>query len=724
MISPQSSPHHAAPLRGRYGRLALKELRETLRDRRTLITLLLMPLLVYPLLGVILQKALLSSLTPPDEIEYSIAFCSPEDAQRFDRLYSAGDSALPEEVPRPRLVPYTPEEPHPDCDPEDIIAKGWADLVVQFRNKKSPTAPNNSFPDALPEIELFYLADSPHSQAVVLAVEKRLQLVVAEETLTRNRNGQPVRRPVASRLMLNPVTPPEGDAPKFSLATFVPLMLILMTVTGAVYPAIDLTAGERERGTLEVLVAAPVPRMQLLGAKFIAVLTVAMLTAIVNLVAMLITLYASGLESLIFGERGMSWMVMAQILALLSLFAAFFSAVLLALTSFARSFKEAQAYLIPLMLVSLAPGIFSLTPGLKMNGLLAVVPLVNIVLLGRDLLEGQMVPLLFAGAVVSTILYAVLALSVAARVFGSDAILYGSQGNLKDLLHRPESPRDVPTLTQVTFALAVLFPGFVILGSLPGRFADLPMVNRLAMSSLITILLFAVWPLVMVWRNAVRFRSAFRVAVPSPWFFGVAVLWGLSLWIWAYELEILTLSPSRHDVLRDVFEAIKRDLDQIPFAWRLVTLALVPAVCEEWFFRGYLMSGLRAKRSNLEAVLISAGLFGLFHVVVRDMLFFERFLPSTFMGLMLGWLAVRSGSVWPGMLLHVLHNGLLISIEAHQEKLMAWGIGLQSQQHFPPLWLAGSGLAVGLGVIILLMFSSNSKTKEEQQPASPQAKNS
>ena len=72
-----------------------------------------------------------------------------------------------------------------------------------------------------------------------------------------------------------------------SLLTFIPLILVLMTITGAVYPAIDLTAGERERGTMEILVAAPVPRISILFGKFVAVLTVAMLTAMMNLLAML-----------------------------------------------------------------------------------------------------------------------------------------------------------------------------------------------------------------------------------------------------------------------------------------------------------------------------------------------------------------------------------------------------------------------------------------------------
>ena len=297
----------------------------------------------------------------------------------------------------------------------------------------------------------------------MLSVEQRLQAVnndYARRLLKQSRPAVPGPSDVVMKVLKR------RPSAKFSLATFVPLMLILMTVTGAVYPAIDLTAGERERGTLEVLVAAPVPRLQLLGAKFVAVLTVAILTAIVNLLAMLVTVYASGLENLVFGDLGFSWLVMGQILALLCLFAAFFSAVLLALTSFARSFKEAQAYLIPLMLVALAPGVFSLTPGLKMSGLLSVTPLINIVLLGRDLFEGRMVPKLFAWAVISTALYAMLALAVAARVFGSDAILYGSQGSVRDLFRRPKESRLVPTLTQAMLALAVLFPAFVVLSSL------------------------------------------------------------------------------------------------------------------------------------------------------------------------------------------------------------------------------------------------------------------
>ena len=164
-----------------------------------------------------------------------------------------------------------------------------------------------------------------------------------------------------------------------------PLILILMTITGAVYPAIDLTAGERERGTLETLIASPVPRMQLLFAKYAAVVTVALLTAVVNLAAMIATVSSIGLTTVLFGTQGRLARRADGDRGLLVLFAAFFSAVLLAVTSFARSFKEAQAYLIPLMLVSITPGMLSMIPGLKLQGPLVVTPLLNIVLLARDL---------------------------------------------------------------------------------------------------------------------------------------------------------------------------------------------------------------------------------------------------------------------------------------------------------------------------------------------------
>src|SRR5262249_4921658 len=151
---------------------------------------------------------------------------------------------------------------------------------------------------------------------------------------------------------------------------------------------------------------------------------------------------------------------LVQVLLLLLLFASFFSAVLLTLTSFARSFKEAQAYLIPLMLLCLAPGILALMPGLSLRGVLSVVPLVHIVLLARDVFAGT-AGLLSAGIVVlSTLIYALAAITLATRVFGTEAVLTSESSSVGDLFRRPEQPQPAAEPAGALLVLALLFPAY------------------------------------------------------------------------------------------------------------------------------------------------------------------------------------------------------------------------------------------------------------------------
>jgi len=153
-------------------------------------------------------------------------------------------------------------------------------------------------------------------------------------------------------------------------------------------------------------------------------LTVALLTALINLFMMTVTLLVlgAGLFLSTFTSGLAIMLIMLEVLGLLLLFAAFFSAVLLSLTSMTRSFKEAQAYLIPLMLVAITPGLLSLLPGLKLEGVYPFIPLLNIVLLARDLLDGTAQPLAALLVVAITFLYGLSALVLAARIFGRSAV--------------------------------------------------------------------------------------------------------------------------------------------------------------------------------------------------------------------------------------------------------------------------------------------------------------
>ncbi|HEY0981581.1 ABC transporter permease subunit/CPBP intramembrane protease [Schlesneria sp.] len=690
----------------RWWRMAQKELREILRDRRTIITLVGMPLLIYPLLGVTFQKLLFTQAAKKNATEYRVAFAAEKDARIFRRLFDESEMLQSEQsgevVPLNRRPAGTIDDPiwqfmvsndkSATVDVHALVADRTADVGVRLKEggDEGPW-----------KFELSYRAESPYSLDARRILEERMHLANEMLVLKRLREqNPPLKLPVTTSL--KPIATEESAAP-FSIATLIPLILILMTVTGAVYPAIDLTAGERERGTMEALISAPVPRHELLFAKFIAVLTVALLTAVANLVSMVITAYAGGMEQLLFGSGGITLRMLVLILGLLVVFAGFFASVILILTSFARSFKEAQAYLIPVMLVSLAPGVLCLLPGMEMTGWTSVTPLVNIVILARDIFDGRVQSIWVLTTLLSTVLYSAVALAAAARIFGTDAVLYGSEGNWADLIRRPRTRRPAASLSQAMFCLAVMFPAFLILKGIPGRLFVQWIEGRLIGNAVLTIALFAIGPLLLARWTGVDWRRGFRLkGAPAATYVATALL-GLSLWPFAYELELQTIAPDQFQAMHELFQQIKAALDAVPLPVKLVTTALVPAICEELFFRGYLLTALRTGMSTVLAVLLSSCLFGLFHVIAMNSLMFERFVPTCFLGLILAWICVRTGSTYPGMLLHTLHNGLLLSLSSFTRELTALGIGAETQEHLPAKWILTASVMVVTGLAILVL---------------------
>ena len=694
----------------RWWRMSVKELREILRDRRTIITLVAMPLLIYPLLGVTLQKLFLSQLASHTRIEYRVAMESRSDDNLFRQLLARGHSLVTNRERRsldlsqeregtaenPYLETMVPNMNSATSDVGNLVARGDADVGVIFGRQQEGKVLG---------IEIVYRASSPWSCDARTFLESRFRALNEEYARQLLADLQPPQRlPYNIRPeSLVQSSRPTGVA--FS-ATLVPLILILMTVTGAVYPAIDLTAGERERGTLEALIASPVPRHEVLFAKYVAVVSVAVMTAVANLISMIVTAYASGLEGILFGSSGLTIRLIISTLGLLFVFAAFFSAVILILTSFARSFKEAQAYLIPVMLVSLAPGVICLLPGIEFSAWLAVLPLANIVLLARDVFEDRVVPIWALATLLSTALYAAVALAAAARVFGTDAVLYGSEGSWSDLFRRPEKPRLQASLAMAMSSLAILFPSFLILGGITARMTEYSIETRLMLNMGITVILFAGLPLALTRIGGVNPVSGLSMRGTSLSNIATCVILGLSLWPFAYELVLLQ-SPDRLGEFVKLFESLKAQLDAVPLIYKLIALAIVPAACEELFFRGFLLAAFKAEMSSPLAVALSSILFGMFHVVVRDALFFERFAPTCFLGIILGVICMKTGSVWPGMLMHSVHNGLLMTVSSYTELLKAWGIGSEHQQHLPASWLAGASFASIIALIVLFLSKNN-----------------
>jgi ABC-2 type transport system permease protein/sodium transport system permease protein len=635
-------------------RLIRKELSEIFRDRRTILTLVLMPVLVYPLLMLVFQQYFLASRLAHTQ-SYRVGFASEPDYLHFQSHIDLGTIFLAGQDPRaaPDALTF---DPHVSSDLLADVTAGNIDLGIRVKSER------RVWQDHQVSLEFIYKPESRAAQTLVRYFERRMAATTA--FYLQSRLGVP-DRPFARLAWPVHTLVEETAPPRVSLAAVIPLILILMTITGAVYPAIDLTAGERERGTLEILIAAPVPRMGLLFAKYVCVFSVAILTALVNLGMMLLTLRVSPVGAQLHIE--LSLPVIAQILGLLLLFAAFFSAVLLTITSFARSFKEAQAYLIPVMLLALGPGVVGILPGLKLESWLSVAPLVNIVLLGRDLFEQTAGPLMAAVVVGSTLLYALAALAVAARIFGAEAVLYSEQRAWSDLWRRPAEPRQAPTVGSAILCLALMFPAWFVLQGFQGELHEFSVVWVFIWLSFWSVLLFAGFPLFAAYMTRVELRPGFQLRPTRI----AAYLGGLVLGpsLCPLVLQMLAyLVPADSDLDASVLDKLRAAREDYPAA--LLAAMIVIAVAEELFFRGYLFSALRFGTSRFGArgawrragitILVSAVLFGFFHMLTTPLFPFPRFLSSTVMGLVLGSVAWQTGSVIPGMLLHGGHNVVLV----------------------------------------------------------------
>lgn len=696
----------------------VKELKETLRDRRTITTLLAMPVLVYPLLGmgfrfIALKQTSTESpsyqivvqtedetawlmaalnLSKIDQNTFESVTAQQPETQDGDESVEAGTKL----APKPTSLRFVQTETESVEAVEAAVANQQADagIIVSLALGQDPA----DF--ARRSVTIVEAAGNGVSRRAADFLQQQLQKLNLEST----RAWAKERDPSFELPLTQERTKVTMDGSTSVLLAFMPLVLLLMTVTGGVYPAIDLTAGERERDTLETLMALPVPAFRLILAKFIAVVFVTFMTGLMNLTAMTITVYVLQLEQTLFGESGITPQLILELLIVLITFAIFYSSMLLVLTSSARSFKEAQAYLIPLLLLSISPGLVILLPGWKLTLLTAVVPMVNMLLMAKGIFEGSAAVFPSLIAIFVTLFYSMACLSIAARIFGTDAVTTGSSSSWNDLLQRPKNQHKQPSITTALTTLALLVPGHFVASGLLGRDTSVSMTTRMIMSGCLTVSLFLLFPLLIAAWNRLDLKAAFRL-LPFSIVAGIAsVLIGSSTWpfvfeliAWLQEKGIIGIDVTKMEQAQTLLEGWRG----ISLPLLILVLGILPAICEEAFFRGFLFSGLSKHISQWRTIVMTSLAFGLFHVILAGGAAPERLLPSTLMGALLGWVSVKTGSLIPGILLHATHNSLLMAIAHFRDELSGFAVGLQTEQHLPATWLAIAGAVFAVGIVLL-----------------------
>jgi sodium transport system permease protein len=210
------------------------------------------------------------------------------------------------------------------------------------------------------------------------------------------------------------------------IGAFVPYIIIILCLTGAMYPAIDLTAGEKERGTAETTMLLPIPRLAVQQGKILAVAALAVVATFLNLVAIGFSaeqLFAT-LASTAEVEIDLPVLALVAVAPLALLFAFFVAAALTGIASLARTFKEGQALLGPVQMVFILPAMIGVIPGIELSVGWALVPVVNVVLAFKALLVGRELYLEYTLTALAQVAYAWLALRVSVRLLSREAVLF------------------------------------------------------------------------------------------------------------------------------------------------------------------------------------------------------------------------------------------------------------------------------------------------------------
>jgi sodium transport system permease protein len=426
------------------------------------------------------------------------------------------------------------------------------------------------------------------------------------------------------------------------------LVLLCMMMAGAMV-ATDLIAGEKERGTLETLLTSGANRVEIVFAKQLVIFAVA--TTITLIQAGNLLVYVG--FKLIPVPADLSAAVPPYVaLLLLILFlpvAGMVAGVLLLISGYAKSYKEAQLYFTPVFLIGLLPALAPLLPGLSLRSAIVFVPVANIALAAKEVLTGVtdwpmlvLAWLVTAGAAAWTMRLSVRFLSAERLVTAADIDRVDFAGG--------------PALfgRKVLIWFAVLWAALLIVGNNTAQ-SDL----RLQIF-LNVVILFGGASLLMARRYRLSPRDAFALRAPKPavWF---AVLAAAPCGILA-GTGLFRLANLIFPVPPQIIEGFSQTLmpDRIPFWQMLFFLAVLPGIMEELTFRGVLLHGLHSRMHPAALVLVVGLIFGLFHAALF------RLAPTAFLGILLSLVTLLTGSIFPAMLWHALNNALALLAGYHE----------------------------------------------------------
>ena len=386
-----------------------KELTDVLRDKRTLFFMIVIPVIVMPLIFIGSIKFQEYQSKKSDEKILNIGLINKtSDSQIRDYLLDQKGVYLVEDIDLDSL----------ELGIKNDSLQGGLYIHKNFINDISA--------NAMGKVEVYYKSSDLMSKAKN-RINNALDIYkneVVSERLSQFNVDKDLLEPID---IINKDISTKKETIGKAVGGLIPYMLVIFIFLGAMYPAIDLGAGEKERGSLETLLSSPATKFEITVGKLMVVSLAGMVSGLISVIGISVPFYFIGnipdqIKSTVI--EIISPFIIVSVIILMIPIAIFFASMLLSISFYARSFKEAQSLMGPLNIIIIVPLMLTLGPGIEIDHITALIPLINVGLLTKEILAGSAQPIYFIETLSSLLFFAAIGIRFSVYWFNKENTIF------------------------------------------------------------------------------------------------------------------------------------------------------------------------------------------------------------------------------------------------------------------------------------------------------------
>ena len=675
-----------------------KEIKDIFRDTKTIVITLMVPLVLYPLvfLGSML---LMSSMMKESTVKtYKVAIIS-DNAETVSILRNELNDSLEK-----RKYHFEISNIEDTEDKEKLIRDEKYDVILKPESKED---------GSIKGITVYGLTSINRSNTAISMVDNVL------DDYKRDLVDDKLREiiPEYDKLKKDPFKTnkvnfsSKEETTGMLIGYIMPFMMTVSVITGAFAVSIDLSVGEKERGTLETLITLPIKNIEFMLAKFFAIAAFSLFSVSLNILSyglMGIYIYNSmKLSNMVMGglkfvEFIPSFLIM---LIVIPLFACLVSAISLCVDFTAKSVKEANNLSTVMMLIFMMGGIVADIPNVKLNHWLALIPIANVTLLIKELFMLNIDWSLIMTVVLSTLIYTMVVVIIMTKVFSSEDVLFSDGMRSIKIFERRANMKEkqIPGVGDIVFMFAIMF----LISNFAGSYFILKSgIVGLAITQASILLV----PILYSWYMKVDFKNVYSIKMPRFNEVIGALIFMVGCYIFNTILItwLMDLIPS----LQANSESMEQLIGSGGFIPSVLIIGIMPAFAEEAAFRGFLYGTLKNKKIPIAATMvITAVVFAAYHMNLL------QFIYVTIMGLFMSYMIYNSKSIFVTCIFHAVNNSMSVVFSYYPD--FASKIPFISETGLNPKSEL-IGLFVAIALLVLGFFVSDNKIgifKIRQTPA-------